>query len=351
MAVRTLALCAGAGGLELGLKLACPAVRLVGAVERQAYAAAILGAAMVRGDLDLAPIFDDVAEFDGRAWRGVVDLVSAGYPCQGESVAGKQLGVDDKRWLWPHVWRVVHETGARYLFCENVPNHLNASFKYVLSDLAACGWSAEWDLVPAQAVGAPHIRERLFFLACAPDADGDELRQLTERDQRQGRRVREAEREQAVAVVDGEGGLAVVGDRAPQGARSRADADGKRRKAKRDGGQLDEGKRKARGRDANRRGSARPRHTDKIEQRADDFPEEVVERLAELRRFGAELWDWHAAPEPSVLGVADGVSSSVDRAARDEDERIVAIGNGVVPLAAAHAFTVLAWRLLGVRCF
>jgi DNA (cytosine-5)-methyltransferase 1 len=335
-------------------------VRLVGAVEREAYAASILAAGMVRGDLDLAPIWSDVATFDGRPWRGRVDLVTAGYPCQGESLAGNGRGVDDERWLWPHVMRIVDECGARFLFCENVAGHISRSFRVVLGDLAARGWSVEWDLVPASTVGAPHIRERVFFLAVAPDADRDELRIVTERDQRDRRRVRATERESPVALDDGQVGHALdewdldiaadardAGgfdpDRAPGEAWAPSDADGERPQVERNGGQLDEGKREARGRDARRRGREGSRHAGPL----DEFHERVREQLEAIVAAGREFWTWERAPEPVLLGMDDGTAATMDRAARDEDERLAAIGNGVVPFAAAFAFVVLWHRHFG----
>src|ERR1051326_1710113 len=88
--LRALSLCTGYGGLELGLKRARPNLRVVGSVERQAYAASVLASRMVEGVLDPCPIFDDLESFDGRAYRDRVDLVVAGFPCQGASVAGKR---------------------------------------------------------------------------------------------------------------------------------------------------------------------------------------------------------------------------------------------------------------------
>ena len=87
-----LSLCAGAGGLDLGLVLAEPGYRAVGYVERDAFAAAVLVARMEDQTLDQGPVWDDLAGFDGRPWHGAVDLVSAGYPCQPFSVAGKLQG-------------------------------------------------------------------------------------------------------------------------------------------------------------------------------------------------------------------------------------------------------------------
>lgn len=115
-----LSVCAGYGGIERGIQLARPGIRLVGVVERQAYPAAVIASRMDEGAMDRCPIWDDLESFDGSAYRGRVDIVAAGIPCQGASVAGKRLGIEDERWLWPELWRVVVECGARWLFLENV---------------------------------------------------------------------------------------------------------------------------------------------------------------------------------------------------------------------------------------
>jgi DNA (cytosine-5)-methyltransferase 1 len=172
MALRSLALCAGIGGLDLGVRACRPDHALVGVVERQAYCAAVLVGRMAEQALDQAPIWDDLATFDARTWRGAVDLVTAGFPCQPVSLAGQRRGQDDERWLWPEVWRITRECGARLLFIENVPGLRSLGLADILADLAACGWSAEWDCVPASAVGAPHGRDRLFILAADPDGAG-----------------------------------------------------------------------------------------------------------------------------------------------------------------------------------
>lgn len=163
--MNVLALCAGIGGLELGLRRACPAARVVCCVEHEAYAAAVLAARMEDESLDPCPVWSDLRTFDGRPWRGVVDLVAGGYPCQPFSVAGKRQGEDDPRHLWPHVARVLAETGAPLAFFENVPGHLRIGFSGVLGDLAALGFDAEW--MCCGAPGVPHRRQRLFVLAHA----------------------------------------------------------------------------------------------------------------------------------------------------------------------------------------
>ena len=162
-----LALCAGIGGLELGLRIALgDGYRTVCYVEGEAYTAAILRTRMEDEALDDAPIWSNVRTFDGSSWRGSVDIISAGYPCQPFSVAGQQRGTDDPRHLWPHVRRIIAETQPRWVFCENVPGHIRLGFRdVVLPELRDMGYRVQWDTFSAAEVGATHRRERLFFLA------------------------------------------------------------------------------------------------------------------------------------------------------------------------------------------
>lgn len=173
MALRSLGLCAGIGGLELGLARWCKPVCLV---ERDAFAAACLVEGMEQAELDQAPIHDDLRHFDGRRWRGAVDLITAGYPCQPFSYAGKRNGHADERHLWPEVYRILQECDAPLLFCENVRGHLSLGFADVLADLAAIGFDAEWVCVRASDVGAPHERDRLFFLAYSNERGRESVR-------------------------------------------------------------------------------------------------------------------------------------------------------------------------------
>jgi DNA (cytosine-5)-methyltransferase 1 len=100
-----------------------------------------------------------------------VDVVVGGFPCQPVSAAGKQRGADDVRWLWPEFVRVVREIKPRWVVVENVVRLLSVNagreFGGVVRDLAACGFCVEWDCLPAAAVGAPHIRDRVFVVAYA----------------------------------------------------------------------------------------------------------------------------------------------------------------------------------------
>ena len=179
-ALDVLSVCAGYGGLDLALRLATGGrARTVAYVEREAAAVGVLAARMADGGLDDAPVWDDLGTFDGRPWRGVVDLVAGGIPCQPFSVAGKRGGLADERWLWPAMRRVVGECGAPLLLVENVPGFARSGLAAVLADLAEDGWDAEWGLFSAAGVGLPHKRERLFLLA---HRDGAGLGGVAERD-------------------------------------------------------------------------------------------------------------------------------------------------------------------------
>lgn len=163
---RILSLFAGVAGLDLGLKIAMPGSRVVCYVEREAYAAATLVARMEDSALDQAPVWDDVGTFDGKPWRGAVDLICGGFPCQDISCAGKGEGLEGKRsGLWYEYARIIDEVRPRYVFVENVSALLVRGIDVVLGSLAELGFDAEWGSARASDVGAPHRRERIFILA------------------------------------------------------------------------------------------------------------------------------------------------------------------------------------------
>ncbi len=162
---RILSLCSGVGGIELGFKLAEPTSRTVCYVEIEAFACEILARRMEEKRLDAAPIWTNLKTFDCLPWRGKVDCITGGYPCQPFSVAGKKLGKDDPRHLWPEIKRLITEIEPPICFFENVSNHLRVGFEEVANDLRQLGYQVKAGLFTAQEVGAPHRRERLFILA------------------------------------------------------------------------------------------------------------------------------------------------------------------------------------------
>ena len=174
-----IALFAGVAGLERAAHLVLGTrYRTLCYVERDAYAASALVARMEDAALGRAPIWDDVSTFDARRWRGLVDLVIGGFPCQDISDAGARRGIlEGKRSsLWFEYARIVHESGARYVFAENVGALARRGLDVVLGTLADLGFDAEWLTLRASDVGAAHCRKRLFILAKRRDGLDDSLR-------------------------------------------------------------------------------------------------------------------------------------------------------------------------------
>ena len=371
--MHVLSLCSGAGGLDLGLQIALPSARTIGLVERDAFAAAILVARMRDGSLDDAPIWDDVGTFDGRPWRGAVDFLAAGYPCQPFSVAGKRRGADDPRHLWPHVARIIGEIKPPFVFLENVAHHLRLGFPEVASGLVGMGYRLAAGLFTAAEVGAPHRRERLFILAirendelanparllwnpvewrepdrtAAPLADAEGQRQREQADEALtlagSRPARDEPRDNGSALADAaDRQLPQPGWRAegrersgPHGA-GLADADGQRW-LQTECGQPADSRPDPCQPDVDDADSAGPQG------RGDDIGEHAGERPAWPPGPGdADGWARYLrhAPdlEPAVRRGADGLAHRVDR--------LRLCGNGVVPLVAAHALRTLATELL-----
>jgi DNA (cytosine-5)-methyltransferase 1 len=153
----------GIGGLDLGLERAGHEV--VWQVEADAYCRRVLAKHWPH-----VPCYEDVTTVRGEDLPPV-DLICGGFPCQAVSVAGKQIGTQDDRWLWPHFARLLRVLRPRYALLENVPGLLTVSggrvFGAVLSDLAESGYDCEWEVLSAADVGAPHLRQRVWIVADA----------------------------------------------------------------------------------------------------------------------------------------------------------------------------------------
>jgi len=162
--VNELALFAGAGGGILGGHLL--GWRTICAVEWEPYAASVLAARQNDGILPPFPIWDDIQTFDGRPWRGIVDVVSGGFPCQDISAAGKGAGIEGERsGMWREMARLVGEVRPRYVYIENSPMLTTRGGARVIADLTSLGYDAQWDIMGAADVGAPHQRDRIWVVA------------------------------------------------------------------------------------------------------------------------------------------------------------------------------------------
>lgn len=275
--------------------------RTVCACEIDPHCRRVIQARQNEGHLPPFPIWDDIRTFDGRPWRGLVDCVFAGFPCQPFSVAGRRRGAADERNLWPATFRVLGEVQPAFALLENVPGLLgkHGYFGEILRDLAGIGFDAEWDVFSAAALGAPHLRKRLFVLAHTQRA---ELQLESGRSSRQ----------------DGTG-EAQPEDHGPAGAV--ADANGQRELQP--GGTVRE----------KRRWAPNSGETLADAQRPGPQKREEPQLLEERQTPLGNRW-WTA--EPAVGRVVDGFSGRVGE--------LHALGNAVVPAVAATA-----WRTLRAR--
>ena len=288
--INELALFAGAGGGILGGKLL--GWRTVCAVERDEYAASVLVQRQNDGHLEPFPIWDDVCTFDGRPWRGRVDVVSGGFPCQDISSAGKGAGIKGERsGLWVEMARIIGEVRPRFAFVENSPMLTSRGLGRVLGDLAALGYDAEWGVVGAHHAGAPHKRDRIWIVACDSDSDGKPTQSLN----------------------DEAFGVPKLGAN-PTGERlERAELETRSDEQQRDGS-------------SNLCGNLSDSDNERLGRR------EWSQKKNKQHRTH-QAWK----TEPAVGRVAHGVARRVDR--------LRAIGNGQVPAVAAIAFEILRERL------
>lgn len=151
----------GIGGLELGLERGIGnGARTIWQVEQSEYCRAVLAKHWPD-----ATRYDDVRTV-GRSTLAPVDVICGGFPCQDISYAGDGAGLlGERSGLWYEFARIVRELGPRYVVVENVAALLVRGLDAVLGTLADCGYDAEWSVVSACSVGAPHMRRRLFIVA------------------------------------------------------------------------------------------------------------------------------------------------------------------------------------------
>ena len=170
--MRELALFAGAGGGILGGLLL--GWRTVCAVEINPYCRQVLLHRQRDGLLPPFPIWDDVTTFDGKPWRGHIDVISGGFPCQDISSAGTRKGLAGERsGLWSEFARIIGEVRPAFAFVENSPMLTVRGLGVVLGDLAALGYHARWGVLGAHDVGAPHRRDRIWIVATDADLRGE----------------------------------------------------------------------------------------------------------------------------------------------------------------------------------
>ena len=174
--MRVLDLFSGIGGFSLGLESV--GMETVAFCEMDAFCQKVL-----KKHWPNVPIHSDIKELDGNEYRGAVELICGGFPCQPFSVAGEQRGAEDDRALWPEMLRVICEVQPTWVIGENVSGIINMELDNVLSDLEAEGYAAQTFVLPACSVDAKHRRDRVWIVAHANrQGEPDESERVAERE-------------------------------------------------------------------------------------------------------------------------------------------------------------------------
>lgn len=179
--MKHLSLFTGIGGIDLAAEWA--GFESICMVERDKYCQKVLAK-----NFEGVKIHDDVTTFDGLEYRGTIDLVSAGFPCQPHSVAGLRKASGDERDLWGEVVRILRETEPTWFLGENVPGLFTSEsgqfFGRIINDLESLGYSVGWGCYGAKDVGAVHKRDRVFITAYAKskhfNGNQSDIRELEE---------------------------------------------------------------------------------------------------------------------------------------------------------------------------
>ena len=314
------------GGLDLGIRIAGAETRTVCYVEWEAYPLSILVTAMEEGFMDKAPVWDDLRTFDGRRWRGAVDWVVGGIPCQPHSTAGHRLGADDERDLWPSVERIIGEIRPAVVFLENVPGILWYYHDRIGPGLRDTGYRTKEGLFSAREVGAPHFRQRFFALGYTDHEslsvsewglDGN-LLPASERDQSE--------------IQSGPSSVGVEG------------AGSFRRKA----GKSEQARQPVSGRIRKGVSYSDRRQRQELGRPEQEESEQGLFPLFPPKPNRLDAWAYLLevilSLEPAFCNVAHGVAGELDHTAA-RSHQLQTLGNGVVPLVAAHALRTLASRI------
>lgn len=303
--MRILDLFSGIGGFSLGLEAA--GMETVAFCEQNEFCQKILAQ-----HWPTLPIHSDIKELNGYEYRGSVELVCGGFPCQPFSVAGKQLGAEDDRALWKEMLRVIREVAPKWVIGENVSGIIPMELDNVLSDLEGEGYTCWTFVLPASSVDARHRRDRVWVVAHTSGNVGDtEHDGLSASEIARGSGKTEAGSPQgSINAVESEG----ASRPSNHGAMVVADSKDQRRES----GIYEE------------RPRPEERQLARSSQDVADTSGERLQRAVREReareerqpsRHAAQCGIWLA--EPNVGRVANGVPNRVDR--------IKALGNAVVP--------------------
>ena len=364
-----ISLYSGGGGLDIGFRLAVPNARTVCYVEREISSVSVLVNGIEKGILDDAPIWTNSTTFDGSPWIGKVDWIIGGFPCQPWSIAGKREGKEDERWLWDDIKQIAMSVQPTGFFLENVSGLITGhGIDSILGDLSEMGFDAQWGSVKAGEIGAPHRRERVFILAARRGTDcrfndilgntesyGHEHSKRTDRREEceslNGNKVRNISSSTDNSELDdtkhdgcnatkeqGSDGQTVSGSKKRENAAIESKGTDNTRVTLAN----TYGKRSEISVQRKQSILKQPRNSKSKKNSIEIFPpapnsEEWESILREHPRLSPALEK--SSFEPDVRGMVNGMAPGLHRA-----DRLRILGNGVVPIQAAYALTVLAKR-------
>ena len=390
-AITHLSLCSGYEGIGLGLRRVLPNLREIAYVEREGFVIANLVAKMEAGELDAAPVFTDVKTFPYEKFRGYVDILSGGFPCQPFSAAGKRKATEDPRHLFPYIADGIRECQPRIVFLENVQGILSCTtgdgepvLKYVLRTLEEMGYRATAGIFSAEEVGAPHQRKRVFILGYAKgecnglnktkrqrgntssrsSEEGTELGNASEQGSLrtkektvQGRQEPFTDNGNNIRVGLEPTSSEELGNASSDGCRDGcSDAVGEERQSQQ--GWMQEPQRGSNATtelaDDNSRRFQEQWRTISIQEDVKWETKGVESECLHQNRWpsrpGEPQYDWEeprvtGQAEPQLGGASDGSTCGVD-ATLNRIDRLRLLGNGVVPQTAAKAFVTLIQRVI-----
>jgi len=334
--VRHLCLCSGYDGVGRGLKRVFPNLRTVAYVEREGFPIANLVASAEENQMDAAPIFTDVKTFPYDKFRGCVDILSAGFPCQPFSSAGKRQSTDDERHLYPWIADGITACRPRLVLLENVDGIVTAKtadgesvLRYVLRDLEERGYTCSWCVASANEVGAPHQRKRVFILGHSQHSGlyASQDRRSVGSEQEEGRMQEPSGRRCEPCVQF----PARPSERQHEWEEPRviSDAECIRLECSRDEGSMAEARRQTRSKRCE--------------------PTQAVEDSSSPSSSGRRQWnalETNRQTESELGGATDGRPCRVNPTANRTD-RLRLLGNGVVPATCERAVRIL-WNELWI---
>ena len=285
-----------------------------------------------------ATSYNDITKTDFTIHRGTIDILTGGFPCQPYSTAGKRLGKEDERHLWPEMLRAIREISPCYVVGENVSGLVSWSggmvFNEVQADMEAEGYEVLPFLLPACGVNAPHKRERVWFIAHANNSGtNNRSRNNAEWSAQNERRERQSQSEFRKNCING-----ITTNTTPQRKRSGANEPGEDETSRQ---QLE---RAESGRNNNNDGISRNGSNSKCQG--------LQGRRRERQRFEQGYWSNWPQAEPSICSGNDGLSIELDGItfSKWREESIKAFGNAIVPQVALQIFKAIESMSRSVMC-